>query len=62
MEIRHSEITVEKITRNVFIAKCTVTTRREFNIEMKGHTKDIAKQKLELFLQNKPYRHLDKNE
>ncbi len=59
MEIEYSEITVEKITRSVFIAKCTATKPRRIEIKMQGKTEAIAKQKLELFLQNKPYSHLD---
>lgn len=60
MDIKHTEITVEKITRNVFVAKCMVTAPIEMEVTMKGHTDKIARQKMELFLDNKPYSHLDK--
>ena len=35
MKIEYSEITVEKIAKNVFIAKCTSTKPLKAEIEMK---------------------------
>lgn len=59
-EILYSEIQIEKITRNLFKATTTVNfARRAGIVEMTGKTADIAKLKLELFLRNQPYKHLD---
>lgn len=59
-KIEYGEITVEKILRNLFIAKCEVLAPLKSSIEMKGKTEEITREKLELFLNNKPYSHLDK--
>lgn len=59
IKLEYGEISVDKICRNLFIAKSKTTEPFKSDIEMKGKTAEIAKQKLELFLQNKPYKHLD---
>ncbi|WP_086985159.1 hypothetical protein [Elizabethkingia miricola] len=58
-QIEYSEITVERITNNVFLAKCTTTKPIKTYVEMEGKTEEIARQKLELFLHDQPYKHLD---
>lgn len=58
-EIIYSEITTSKITRTVSVAKCTTEKPMKSEITMTGKTEAIARKKLELFLQNKPYKHLD---
>jgi|GEM_PF-4802782 len=59
--MKAKEITVEKICRNVFVAKTTLYEgKREMQISMKGHTEAVAKEKLELCIEGKPYKHLDK--
>lgn len=58
-KLEYDVIVVDKILKNVFIAKTTVIKPRKIFVEMHGKTEQIAKQKLELFLQNKPYKHLD---
>ena len=58
--MKNTEITVEKICRNVFVAKCTLYEGiREMQISMKGHTEEVAKEKLKLCIEGKPYKHLD---
>ncbi|AZB23626.1 hypothetical protein EG339_02805 [Chryseobacterium bernardetii] len=55
------EIIVEKICRNVFVAKTTLFEgKREMQISMKGHTEEVAREKLQLCIDGKPYKHLDK--
>lgn len=58
-KIIHSEIKTEKITNTVAIAKCTIEKPIKSEITMTGKTEEIARQKLELSLQNKPYKHLE---
>lgn len=58
-EIIYSKITTEKIINTVAIAKCTTEKPIKSEITMTGKTEEIARQKLELFLQNKPYKYLD---
>lgn len=51
------EITVEKICKNVFVAKSTLFEgKREMQISMKGHTEEVAKEKLKLCIEGKPYK------
>ncbi len=58
--MENTPIEVEKITRNVFVAKTIMSERgREMTIKMTGHTEDVARQKLQLCLDGKPYKHLD---
>ena len=61
MTIKYGDITVVKITRNVFQATTNTTEPLKAEVTMTGHTPEIAKQKLILFLENKPYKHLDQN-
>lgn len=56
---KNSKITTEKISKDVFIAKCEALTPFKTTFKMKGRTEFIAKKKLELFLNNEPYKHLD---
>ncbi|WP_077417923.1 hypothetical protein [Chryseobacterium sp. JV274] len=59
--MQSKEITVEKICKNVFIAKTTLFEgKREMQISMKGHTEEVAREKLQLCIDGKPYKHLDK--
>ena len=57
-ELKHSPITTKKITRNVWVATCTILKPLKVEIEMKGSSEENAKKKLELFLNNDPYSHL----
>lgn len=59
MEIEYGEIKVVKITRNVYRATTITTKPMKSEVNMDGKTEEIAKQKLENFLANKPYKHLD---
>lgn len=58
-KIEYSEITVSKIAKNVYRAKCSVSTPIKATLTMDGKTEDIARQKMILFLDEKPYKHLD---
>lgn len=55
-----SEIKVEKITDKVFVASCDVYSPLKVHVTMKRKSESIAREKLELFLDNKKYKHLDK--
>lgn len=58
--MKNTEIQVKKICRNMYVAKCTLFEgKREMQITMKGHTEAVAKQKLQLCIEGKPYSHLD---
>lgn len=60
--MENTNITIEKICRNVFLAKCTLYEgKREMQISMKGHTEEVARKKLELCIEGKPYSYLDKS-
>lgn len=54
----HGKITTVKILKNVFVAKTNFIGPFKGAIEVKGSTPEIAREKLELFLNNKPYKHL----
>lgn len=58
-EIEHGEITTRKYSSRLFEAMTVTTKPFKTEIRMKAKTEEIARQKLELFLQNKPYKHLD---
>ncbi|MHA7825131.1 hypothetical protein ACVVIH_20550 [Chryseobacterium arthrosphaerae] len=58
-KLKYSDITTEKIVKGVCIAKCEVYSPFKTTVEMRGKTEEIAKKKLELFLNNEPYKHLD---
>lgn len=59
--MKHTEIKVEKICRNMYVAKSTLYEgEREMKITMKGHTEEVARKKLELCIEGKPYSYLDK--
>lgn len=59
-KIKYGSISVIKCYRNVYLAKTTVENKhcRKMEVEMKGSSAEIAREKLELFLNNKPYSHL----
>lgn len=57
-KIIHGTISVIKCYRNVFLAKTITTEPFKAEIEMKGSTAEVAREKLELFLNNKSYSHL----
>ena len=59
IKFKFSEITTEKIIKGVCIARCEVYSPLKTKVEMRGKTEEIAKKKLELFLNNEPYHHLD---
>lgn len=59
MPITYGHIAVKQHTKNVFTATTKVTSPGKFTIEMTGHTAEVAEKKLILFLENKPYKHLD---
>lgn len=59
MKIEYSEIKVTKITRKVYQATCNVTKPLKAEMTMTGKTAEIAKEKLKLFLNDEPYKHLD---
>lgn len=55
-----SEIKVKKINNKVFVASWNVYFPLKVYVTMKGKSESIAKEKLELFLENRKYKHLDK--
>ena len=57
-EIEHSKITTRKIGKGVAEATCEICQPIKSTVNMSGSTEDIAKLKLELFLEGKPYRYL----
>lgn len=62
--LEYGPITVKQVFRDIYEATVQVTKPLKMEVNMKGRGEEIARQKLELFLQNKPYQHLDdlKNE
>lgn len=58
-KIEYSEISVSKITKNVYRASCNVVGPVKISLTMDGKTAEIASEKLRLFLDEKPYKHLD---
>lgn len=59
MSATHSEIIVTKVTKNIYNATTTIFEPMKAEVNMKGRSEEIAKKKMELFLANKPYKHLD---
>ncbi|WP_313214124.1 hypothetical protein [Soonwooa sp.] len=59
LKIEFSGITAIKVFNGVWVAKCRTTKPLKSSVEMKGKSEAIAKKKLELFLKNEPYKHLD---
>lgn len=59
MKIEHSEIIVTKITKNSYMATCIIEKPIKSEINMSGAREEIARKKLEAFLRNEPYSHLD---
>lgn len=57
--INPDHIKIEKIVKDYYKATVEVTDPISFTFSMGGETGDIAKQKLLLSLEGKPYRHLD---
>ena len=45
--VNRSEIKVEKITDNVFVASCDVYSPLKVHVTMKGKSENIAREKLE---------------
>lgn len=60
MSITYGPIAIKQYTRNVFEASTRLNKNNRV-VTITGHTPEIAKQKLILFLENKPYKHLDQN-
>jgi len=59
MKIEHTEITVKKIMKNLYVATTNITSPIRAEVNMKGRSEEIARQKLLLSIENKPYKHLD---
>lgn len=59
MEIQHEEITAKKITKNVWVASCVITKPIKAEVNMRGSTEEIAREKMRLLLNDQPYSHLD---
>lgn len=57
-KIEHGEITVKKICRNAYTATCNTIKPFKSEVNMTGSTEEIARTKMELFFNNKPYSHL----
>jgi len=61
MENQYCAITSKKVGK-VYVATTEIVkshTSLKFEVNMSGITKQIAEEKLRLFLENKPYKHLD---
>lgn len=58
MEIEYVAITTKKVGR-IWIATAEITKPFKAETNMQGKTEAIAIEKLKLFLNNKPYSHLD---
>lgn len=58
IKVEHTEITAEKVNRNIWIAKCQVESPIKSEVTMQGTSEENAIQKLKLFLNNEPYSHL----
>lgn len=58
--MKAKEITIEKVCNGVYLAKTFLYEgKREIQFSMKGHTAEVAKKKLQLCIEGKPYKHLD---
>ncbi len=58
MKIEYGEITTEKVGK-FWRATTNTTSPLKATANMMGITEEIAKEKLRLFLNNEPYKHLD---
>jgi hypothetical protein len=58
MKIEYGEITVTKITRNVWTATCNTISPFKSEVNMSASTEENARKKMELFFNNEPYNHL----
>lgn len=55
MEIEYQEITIERIVKGEYIAKTRITKPINGEVTMQGKSEEIARKRLLLFLNNKPY-------
>lgn len=58
MKVEHTERTTRKFSKGVFQASCKITKPIKSEVKMKGTSEQNAIDKLEAFLNNKPYDHL----
>jgi len=61
MAVEHGPITIEKITPSCYQATTNATKPFKAKVTMTGISAKAAEEKLILFLNNKPYKHLDQN-